>query len=96
MMSGSSPDRNRVLWRCRRGTRETDLLLQAFTARYYDQLDVPLRMHFVALLNEADLDIMAWVMGTRHAPQHYRPVIRLLQQFSDAHVCTSPSSTDPG
>ena len=51
-----------VLWRCRRGIREMDLLLQQFVTNQYSDLSEKEKQAFLDLLDESDLDIMDWIM----------------------------------
>ena len=55
-------------WRCRRGIKEMDILLQGFIEKHYDSLDNNEKKTFDELLEEADLDIMAWIMGKSVPP----------------------------
>jgi len=50
------PD-NRLLWRCRRGLLELDILLQRFLERYYDELAASGRAAFAELVELQDLDL---------------------------------------
>lgn len=55
-----------------RGTKEADLLIGGFFdahAARWDDAEVAL---FETLLEEQDVDIMAWAMGTAEAPEQYR------------------------
>lgn len=63
MKQGSS-----LLWRCRRGIREMDLLLQRFMECRYDQLSDEDKKAFAELLEQPDLDIMDWIMGRAIPP----------------------------
>jgi antitoxin CptB len=56
-------ERSRLLWRCRRGIREMDIVLQAFLNQSYDTLSDADKNSFAQLLDEADLDILNWIMG---------------------------------
>ncbi len=56
-------DRSRLLWRCRRGIREMDIVLQTFLNESYDSLSDVDQNTFSKLLDEADLDILNWIMG---------------------------------
>ncbi|MET0309195.1 MAG: succinate dehydrogenase assembly factor 2 [Sphingomonas sp.] len=54
-----------------RGVKEADLLIGGFFDRYSegwnaDEIDV-----FEELLEEQDVDILAWAMGTEPAPDRY-------------------------
>ncbi len=55
-------NRSRLLWRCRRGIREMDIVLQEFLNQSYDTLSDAEKISFSKLLNEADLDILNWIM----------------------------------
>ena len=46
--------RARLLWRCRRGTRELDLLLQRWLQRHYEDADPGQRRLFESLLDWPD------------------------------------------
>ena len=59
-MSDKKP---RLLWRCRRGIKEMDIILQEFINVSYDQLNDEDKNAFSKLLDEQDLDILNWIMG---------------------------------
>jgi antitoxin CptB len=56
-------ERSKLFWRCRRGIREMDIVLQAFLNESYDSLSESDKSIFSQLLDEADLDILNWIMG---------------------------------
>ena len=56
-------EHSRLLWRCRRGIREMDIVLQTFLNESYDSLSDVDKKIFSKLLDEADLDILNWIMG---------------------------------
>lgn len=56
-------ERSRLLWRCRRGIREMDIVLQEFLNQSYSALSEADKNIFSQLLDEADLDILNWIMG---------------------------------
>lgn len=56
-------NRSRLLWRCRRGIREMDIVLQEYISRSYDTLSDTDKKAFSQLLDETDLDILNWIMG---------------------------------
>lgn len=53
----------RLLWACRRGMLELDLLLRPFVEDAYSELDETQKLHFKRLLNCDDPDLFAWFMG---------------------------------
>ena len=76
-------DRSRLLWRCRRGIREMDILLQQFMEQCYVTLSADEIKTFDTFLDEADLDILAWIMG-RSSPSNplYEKFVRQLQNLN--------------
>jgi antitoxin CptB len=73
-------DLARLRWRCRRGTREMDLLLESFLDECYGDLPEDQQLAFARLLDESDVDILDWVTG-KTCPEvtAYRGVIEILQ-----------------
>ncbi|WP_419814142.1 succinate dehydrogenase assembly factor 2 [Glacieibacterium sp.] len=54
-----------------RGTREADLMIGGFSDRYVETWDADQLGWFEALLEEIDVDVMAWAIGTEIAPPRY-------------------------
>ncbi|MCP5145403.1 MAG: succinate dehydrogenase assembly factor 2 [Gammaproteobacteria bacterium] len=52
--------RKRLLWHCRRGMRELDVVLEAWVASRYDASTIDQRACFDKLLDEADPTLYAW------------------------------------
>ena len=59
------PAPSRIVWKCRRGMREMDILLQRFLERGYDSMDDAERRAFERLLDLPDQDILAWLCDER-------------------------------
>ena len=55
-----------------RGTREADFMIGGFYDRYHADWDEAAIAWFEALLDEDDVDIMAWALGTLDVPEEYR------------------------
>lgn len=53
-----------------RGTREADFMIGGFFDRYSAGWDEAELAWFELLLEEDDVDIMAWALGTQAIPQH--------------------------
>jgi succinate dehydrogenase flavin-adding protein (antitoxin of CptAB toxin-antitoxin module) len=68
-----------------RGCKETDLLLGKFAEHYLHKMnDDELRI-FAMILDQTDLDIVSWVMGTSAVPEFLRSsVMQKLLDF-DLH-----------
>ncbi len=84
-MTGAAPAAARLRWRCRRGSRELDLLLQGFLERGYPALSPQDQDRFRDLLEENDPDIYAWVIG-RAAPANpaYQGLVDAMRQTAAA------------
>ena len=52
-------------WRCRRGTKELDVVLNNFLEKCYDQLTDTEILDFDALLNSQDTDLWYYLSGQR-------------------------------
>ena len=56
-------ERDRILWNCRRGLLELDLVLRRFLERHFDGLDAGQTEAFTELLAYDDNDLLDMVMG---------------------------------
>jgi antitoxin CptB len=77
--------RKKLLFRSqRRGTRESDLVLGGFAARWLGRLDAALLDRYEALLEQTDADILAWVGGLRAAPPEIdESLIDLISKYKE-------------
>jgi antitoxin CptB len=55
-----------------RGTREADYMIGGFFDRYHAEWGEAEGAWFEALLEEEDVDIMGWALGTLDVPEEYR------------------------
>jgi antitoxin CptB len=55
-----------------RGTREADYLIGGFFDMHGESWDEEEATWFEALLEEQDVDIMAWAIGTAEPPERFR------------------------
>ncbi len=77
------PIKSNLLWQCRRGIKEMDLLLQGFIEKHYDQLSTEEQAAFADLLEQPDLDIMDWIMQRSEPPEpSYKPIISMLRTLN--------------
>jgi antitoxin CptB len=79
----SDPDLKRLAWRAHhRGTREADLLIGGFFDAHHASWSANDRAGFAAMLEEQDVDIMAWAHGTAPAPERFAsPMIEALKRL---------------
>ena len=80
-------NKKRLLWLCRRGIREMDLLFKQFLDEYYEKLSEPELNTLESLLKETDLDIMDWIMG-RSEPNNpdYKFIIEQMKQLNSRQL----------
>ena len=65
-----------------RGTREADYMIGGFFDRHHAGWSEADLAWFEGLLEEDDVAIMAWALGSAEAPENYRgPLLRALQKL---------------
>ena len=76
-------DLKRLHWRAHhRGTKEADLLIGGFFDAHHASWSEDERALFADMLNEQDVDIMAWAIGTEEVPERYHgSMIEALQRL---------------
>jgi antitoxin CptB len=79
----SDPDLKRLAWRAHhRGTRVADFMMGGFFVAHHAMWDESERALFAAMLEEQDVDIMAWALGTATPPQRFAgPMIDELKKL---------------
>jgi antitoxin CptB len=80
----SEPDLKRLHWRAHhRGTKEADLLIGGFFDAHHASWDAENCAVFAAMLEEQDVDIMAWALGTAEPSERFAgPMIEALKQLN--------------
>ena len=78
----------RLQWRAHhRGTREADVLIGGFFDAHNASWDADQRSLFDELLDEQDVDIMAWAVGTAEPPERFAgPMIDALKRLDYIRV----------
>ncbi len=69
-----------------RGMREMDLVLGPFAAENLGAMDGPALDAFEALLEEADADLLSWVLGRAPAPAAHAGLIAALAGAAQARA----------
>jgi len=77
-MESCSLCNDRLLWRCRRGLLELDLVLEHFVVNRFDSLDPALQERFLELLELPDNELWDMITGKIPAQDTYRPLIESL------------------
>lgn len=57
---------------CHRGTKEADFMVGGFFEHYHAEWGETEIVWFEALMNEEDVDIMGWALGTISVPEHWQ------------------------
>ena len=66
-----------------RGTREADMLIGGFFDTHAESWTADERALFASMLEEQDVDIMAWAVGTAEAPARFAgPMIDALKRLN--------------
>ena len=63
------PRHKRLAWRCRRGTRELDILLGGWLREEFAAASEAERTAFESLLEQQDPDLWDWLMARRPLPR---------------------------
>ena len=79
----SDPDLKRLAWRAHhRGTKEADLLVGGYFDAHHQSWSEKERTVFEAMLDEQDVDIIAWAHGTAVPPKRFEgPMIEALKKL---------------
>jgi antitoxin CptB len=74
----------RLRWRAHhRGTKEADRMIGGFFDAHHQQWGSHDKALFEALLEEQDVDIMAWAIGTQPIPERYQGAMMTAMQRLD-------------
>lgn len=73
-------EKNRLLWACRRGMLELDIILGQFVAHRYDTVSAEAQAEFEALLSCQDQDLFSWLVHkVPPEPQYQRAIAMILE-----------------
>ena len=61
-------EKSRLRWKCRRGMKELDVLLERFLETRYDAQGETTQRAFASLLEMEDPDLYACLLGQQEAP----------------------------
>jgi antitoxin CptB len=84
----SDPDLKRLAWRAHhRGTREADFLIGGFFDAHHHSWNAADRAMFESMLDEQDVDIMAWAHGVCEPPERFAgPMTEALKRLDYIRV----------
>jgi len=64
-LSPSLDDTSKLKWRCRRGTKELDFLLEGYLMEYYAQANNEEQLLFIDLLTFQDSQLILYLLGDK-------------------------------
>jgi len=84
----SEAELKRLHWRAHhRGTREADMLVGGFFDAHHPSWSAAERAQFERMLDEQDVDIMAWAHGTAEPPERFAgPMTEALKKLDYIRV----------
>jgi antitoxin CptB len=75
-------EKAKLVWRCRRGMLELDLILNRFLKTHWGALTQDEQTTFERLLHEADPDLYAWFMGYETVEDKtFEHMVSLIQRY---------------
>ena len=75
-------DTARLLWQCRRGTRELDILLRGFLDDSFDSLTSEQQNMFRRLLDIQDPVLIEWFWGQSQPPREFDSLIARIREHA--------------
>jgi len=72
----------RLTWRCRRGVRELDLLLQGFLTNEYPRLSPQDKHRFAEMLEAQDPVLLDWFWGRAAPPPELETIVERIRYKS--------------
>lgn len=62
---------HKLAWRCRRGTKELDVLMQKFLNKYYQSTTPELQFAFEKMLDMQDPELYDLLIGRQKSPDKF-------------------------
>ncbi len=76
----SCSQHSRLIWHCRRGIREMDILLLGYLESHYDNASAKEQNVFEKLLEETDLDILSWITQKTSPDEKYIDLLSFIRE----------------
>jgi len=80
-LSSSLDDISKLKWRCRRGTKELDFLLEAYLMKHYAKANNDEQSLFVELLTFQDSQLIVYLLGDKKSES--REINLLVKKIRD-------------
>lgn len=83
------PDKKRLLWQCRRGMLELEILLKEFLTDDYDKQSEKNKLLFESLLTVSDPLLLAYLLGhSEPADKELKTIVDVIRQAARHRVAT--------
>lgn len=79
-------DKARLAWRCRRGTKELDMLLRGFLDSQYSLLQPAEQTTFAKLLELQDPVLLEWFWGRAEPPEDLAAMIARIREYATSTI----------
>lgn len=82
---------DKLLWRCRRGMRELDVLVEGFYLQRYPTLTPDAQQAFRTLLEQSDPELHDWLLGRAPPPAELSELVAQMQVFKRTNTAHAGS-----
>ena len=73
---------SRVIWKCRKGIREIDILLSRYTAKVYPTLNSKQKDIYVEFIDLDTYEILDMLVNNKPCDQKYQKIVDELRSFN--------------
>lgn len=73
---------SRVIWKCRKGIREIDILLSRYTEKVYPTLDKKQQDMYVEFIDLDTYEILDMLVNNKSCDKKYQKIVEALKSFN--------------
>ncbi|MAZ57016.1 MAG: hypothetical protein CMD73_00510 [Gammaproteobacteria bacterium] len=73
---------SRVIWKCRKGIREIDILLSRYTEKIYPTLDKKQQDIYVEFIDLDTYEILDMLVNNKSCDKKYQKIVEALKSFN--------------
>jgi len=73
---------SRVIWKCRKGIREIDILLSRYTEKVYPTLDKKQQDMYVEFIDLDTYEILDMLVNNKPFDKKYQKIVEALKSFN--------------
>ena len=73
---------SRVIWKCRKGIREIDILLSRYTEKVYPTLDKEQQDMYVEFIDLDTYEILDMLVNNKPCDKKYQKIVEALKSFN--------------